>query len=101
MYNYGNKEDGYSRRWGAGDHVCGAYKDEEHKLGTIYTEVTESTGIWLNTTIREECIKCKLLPVCFGGCREFINNLDSNGAPCRKVKYHLEESMYQINQHYR
>lgn len=73
---------------------------EDNKLGTIYTGITTEDKMWLNTTIREECEQCKLLPVCFGGCKEFANNISSKGAPCRKIKYHLEESMRQLYQYY-
>ena len=74
--------------------------EEENRLGTIFSGITEENKIWLNTTIREECEQCKLLPVCFGGCIEFSVNESSKGVPCRKIKYYLEEGMDQIYQHF-
>ena len=32
--------------------------------------------------------------------KEFANNSSSMGVPCRKIKYHLEESMNQIYRYY-
>lgn len=74
--------------------------DEENSLGTIYTGITKREKIWLNTKLQKKCEQCKLLPICLGGCKEFANNSSSKGAPCRKIKYHLEESMNQIYQCY-
>ncbi len=74
--------------------------DEANKLGTIYTGITEDDKAWSDMSIRNECEQCKLLPVCFGGCKEFLRNKTSNGVPCRKVKYYLEESMDQIYKYY-
>lgn len=74
--------------------------DEGNSLGTIYTGIIKRNEIWFNTMLSEKCEQCKLLPICFGGCKEFANNSSSMGVPCRKIKYHLEESMNQIYRYY-
>ena len=66
---------------------------EKYSSGTIYTDLFQNdvTRNYQSLELNESCKKCKLLPVCQGGCkyREFRYVGKENR--CVMYKYHLEE----------
>lgn len=69
--------------------------DEEKRIGTVFSETfNDNLTKWLSLDPleREDCVKCKYLPICMGGCPyNAIYAKDKDN--CQDTIYMLEESL--------
>lgn len=75
--------------------------DNSKIVGTIFNDEIELSKVYARYLLSgfendEECLKCKMLPVCFGGCVDLIMRREDGkykSKDCVMWKYYLEETL--------
>lgn len=75
---------------------------EENSVGNCRRGVVHNKNLrkWLDDRLAEECVDCKFLPICLGGCKFYRMREDPNLAPCVEHKFIsdiLLEMVYRIH----
>ncbi len=68
----------------------GFFGRKDFITGNVKTGVKDNGSMYnLDNWKNEECLSCKYLPLCFGGCRymKFVRDGNINGVDCRKPYY--------------
>lgn len=63
------------------------------KVGTIESDVSPVFLDWVerNPIEDDECKKCKMLPICIGGCPDLARKSEGNKPVCDVIKYNLNQ----------
>lgn len=79
---------------------CDTMADKKHSMGHITEdgklEIKEGFEVWKKSVFEEkesmkECFKCKLLPICLGGCRR--NRIETGKPDCYWTENEIRKSM--------
>jgi uncharacterized protein len=68
----------------------GFFDRKDFVTGNVKSGVTDNGGMYnLDNWKNEECLSCKYLPLCFGGCRymKYVRDGNTSGVDCKKPYY--------------